>query len=77
VQVLGIDPSRAIDAATLTAAQGNALDHWLLQQRVTPGAKVTSADSTMLNATRNLPKKPSLSAALPAVTPTVGIPSLP
>jgi hypothetical protein len=79
VQVLGIDPSRAIDAATLTAAQGNALDHWLLQQRVTRGAKVTSADSTMLNASRNLPKKPSLTASLPAVTPTVGtgVPGLP
>ncbi len=79
VQVLEIAPSRAIDAATLKGAQDNALDHWLLQQRIIPGAKVTSADSTMLNASRNLPKQPSLSATLPAITPTVdtGIPGLP
>lgn len=79
VQVLGIDPSRAVDAATLKAAQDNALDHWLVQQRIVPGAKVTSANSTMLNASRNLPKQPNLSATLPAVTPTVGtgIPGMP
>lgn len=72
VQVIAIDPSRVVDAATLKAAQDNALPHFLNQQRVAPGAKITSADSTMLNATRNLPKKPSLTAALPAITPTVG-----
>jgi hypothetical protein len=72
VQVLAIDPSRAIDAATLKAAQDNALSHFLNQQRAIPSAVITSADSTMLNASRNLPKKPSLSAALPAITPTVG-----
>lgn len=79
VQILAIDPSRAIDAATLKAAQDNALSHWLGQQRVDPSAHITSANSTMLNAARNLPKKPSLSATLPAVTPTVGsgIPGMP
>ncbi|HEX8997265.1 MAG TPA: peptidylprolyl isomerase [Ktedonobacterales bacterium] len=79
VQVLAIDPSRPVDATTLKAAQGNALSHWLNQQRVAPYTHMTSADSTMLNASRNLPKKPSLSANLPAVTPTIssGIPGLP
>jgi hypothetical protein len=79
VQVLAIDPSRTVNAATLKAAQDNALSHWLNMQRIIPGAHVTTANSTMLNDTRNLPKKPSLSATLPAVTPTVGtgIPGMP
>lgn len=79
VQIMGIDPSRPIDAATLKAAQDNALSHWLGAQRANPTAHITSADSTMLNASRNLPKKPSLSATLPAITPTVGsgIPGMP
>jgi len=72
VQVLDINPSLAVDAATLKSAQGNALDHWLTMQRVIPGIKVGSANSTMLSAPRNLPKKPDLNAALPAITPTVG-----
>ncbi|HEX2350792.1 MAG TPA: peptidylprolyl isomerase [Ktedonobacterales bacterium] len=72
VQVLDINPSLAVDAATLKSAQGNALDHWLTMQRVIPGIKVGSANSTMLSASRNLPKKPDLNAALPAITPTVG-----
>lgn len=79
VQVLAIDPSRPVDATTLAAAKSNALSHWLNQQRVAPFTHMTSADSTMLTASRNLPKKPSLSAALPAITPTVstGIPGMP
>lgn len=72
VQVIAIDPSRPVDAAVLKAAQDNALSHFLNQQRVAPGAKITTADATMLTASRNLPKKPSLTAALPSITPTVG-----
>ncbi|HET9111529.1 MAG TPA: peptidylprolyl isomerase [Ktedonobacterales bacterium] len=79
VQVLGIDPSRAVDPATLKAAQDNALSHWLAMQRIIPGAHIGSANSTMLTDARNLPKKPDLNATLPAVTPTVGsgIPGMP
>ncbi len=73
VQVLGIDPARAIDASTLKAAQDNALPHWLNAQRVAPSVKISTANSTMLTATRNLPKKPDLNAALPAITPTIGV----
>ena len=72
VQVIGIDPSRAIDPATLQAAKDNALSHWLGMERIIPGAHITTANSTMLNDPRNLPKKPNLSATLPAVTPTIG-----
>ncbi len=72
VQVLGIDPSMAVDTATLQAAQNNALAHWLTQQRILPSSKVTSANSGMLTGPRNMPKKPDLNATLPAITPTVG-----
>jgi hypothetical protein len=72
VQVLGIDPSRAVDATTLSSAQSNALDHWLTMERVIPGLHISSANATMLTASRNMPKKPDLNAALPAITPTVG-----
>lgn len=72
VQILGIDPSRPVDAATLKASQDNALSHWLGAQRIAPNAKITTADSTMLTATRNMPVTPNLNAALPAITPTVG-----
>jgi hypothetical protein len=72
VQVLGIDPARTVDAATLKAAQDNALPHWLTAQRVSSSVKITTANSTMLTASRNLPKKPDLNATLPAITPTIG-----
>lgn len=72
VQIIAIDPSRPVDAAMLKAAQDNALPHYLNEQRSVPGAKITTADTNMLTATRNLPKKPSLSAALPQITPSAG-----
>lgn len=72
VQIVGIDPSRTIDATTLKAAQDNALSHWLGIQRVSPSAKITTADATMMTASRNMPKKPNLNAALPAITPAPG-----
>ncbi len=78
VQVLGIDPSRVVDPTTLSTNKSNALAHWLGLQRAIPTMHITSANSTMLNAPRNLPKQPSLSATLPAVTPTIttGLPGL-
>ena len=78
VQVIGIDPSRAVAATTLSTNKSNALAHWLSLERVIPVTHITSANSTMLNAPRNLPKVPSLSATLPAVTPTIttGLPGI-
>lgn len=72
VQVIAIDPSRTVPANTLQSAQGNALSHWLGGQRAAPSNTVGSPDSTMLNAARNLPKTPSLSATLPSITPPPG-----
>lgn len=69
VQVLGIDPSRAVDAGTLKANQSNALAHWISMQTALPGSKVGVPDTTMLGASRNLPKAPNLNGALPTFTP--------
>lgn len=69
VQVLEFDPSRAIDPTTLKAAQDNALSHWLEGAKVDPGTHITTPDSTMLTATRNMPVLPDLNAQLPNESP--------
>src|SRR5205085_12273550 len=40
VQILTIDPSRAIDASTLSSAKTNALSNWLLEVRAEPHTSV-------------------------------------
>jgi parvulin-like peptidyl-prolyl isomerase len=72
VQILAIDPSRAVDPATLKSAQENALPHWLSMQRAILGSRVGTPNTTMLGASRNLPKKPDLNGALPTFTPPPG-----
>jgi hypothetical protein len=69
VQVLGIDPSRPVDPTLLKAAQDNAISHWIAGQKVAPGAHITTPDSTMLGASRNLPVMPNLNATLPNENP--------
>ncbi len=69
VQIVAVDPSRVVDAATLKSAQDIALSHWLSMQRSLLGAKVGTPNSTMLIASRNLPKAPNLNGALPTFTP--------
>jgi PPIC-type PPIASE domain len=69
VQVLGIDPHRTVDASTLASAQGNALDHWLAGQKVAQGVKISSINSGMETASRNLPAQPNLNATLPNYNP--------
>ncbi len=72
VQIIAIDPSRVVDAATLKSAQENALPHWLSMQRVLLGSRAGTPNTTMLSATRNLPKAPDLNGALPTFTPPPG-----
>jgi hypothetical protein len=73
IQILAIDPSRKVDASTLDTSRSNALSHWLSGQRYNTSNHVTTPDSTMLTATRNLPVAPNLNATLPnEVTPTAG-----
>jgi hypothetical protein len=66
VQVIESSPSRAVDASLLSAAQGNALDHYLTGQRHAPGSHVSNANTDMLVAQRNQPVTPDLNAKLPS-----------
>ncbi len=82
VQVLGIDPSRAVDATQLKSAQTNALQFWLDTGKALPQNHITTPDSTMESASRNLPTVPDLNATLPNENPqsqsgagTTGLPS--
>jgi hypothetical protein len=66
VQIVEINPSRAVDPSLLSAAQGNALDHYLTGQRHVPGSHVSNANTDMLVDTRNQPVVPDLNAKLPS-----------
>jgi hypothetical protein len=68
VQVLDF-AQKQMTTEQLSAAQGNALDHWLSGQRVSPSNTVGKADTDALTASRNLPVTPDLNATLPNFTP--------
>lgn len=75
VQVIEAQASRAYDATMLSAAQSNALDHWLSGQKVAPFNQLTNPDQSLMTASRNMPIVPNLSATLPNVgSPTSGAP---
>lgn len=67
VQLLGIDPSRAVDATSLTNAKSSILDHWLGGEKHRATAHISSPNQDMMSATRNLPTLPNLNATLPSV----------
>ena len=62
VQVLGFDPSHAIDASTLKTLQTNALSNWLLEQQALPSNTITAADQNMLLDPANMPSDLPLTA---------------
>ncbi|GCF09310.1 peptidylprolyl isomerase [Dictyobacter arantiisoli] len=66
VQIENIDPSHAIDSATLKSLQGNALKYWIEVQKV-HGVKFSDPDSTMLFDASNVP---SWIPQSPPTTPT-------
>ena len=70
VQIMGIDPSRKVDDATLKTLRDNALNDWLLFQKALPGTKITSIDQSMLLDSMNKP--PILPTSAPAVQPPGG-----
>jgi hypothetical protein len=72
VQVLAINPSLAVDSATLQSIKDNALPHWLSMQTSQLGKKVGTPNTTMLTLARNLPKAPDLNGALPTFTAPAG-----
>lgn len=77
VQVLEINPSRAVDASTLTSAQNSALTQWLGGVKADVNTHISTPDSTMLTAARNLPVLPDLNAHLPSESPPGGVPGAP
>lgn len=68
VQIMNIDPARAVDATMLKALQGNALINWLLDRRALPGQHITAVDQNMLLDTNNLPPNGMLPSAPPAAS---------
>ncbi len=78
VQVLGIDPSRSIDATTLPTLKFNALSNWLLQQKALPTNTITPVDQAKLLDPMNLPPTSLLPAGAPSSgssTPGSGLPA--
>ena len=69
VQVLGIDPSRVVDAATLKTLKDSALNNWLMAHRA--NAKITSVDQDKIGDATLMPP------GLPASAPAQGAPSAP
>lgn len=77
VQALEINPSRDVDATTLKSAQGSALTQWLSGAKADTHTHITTPNSTMLTAARNLPVLPDLNAQLPSEQPAGGVPGAP
>jgi hypothetical protein len=73
IQIMGIDPSRAVDAATLQTLKTNALQDWLLSLQSLPATKITAVDQNKLTDAMNLPP----SSILPAGAPATGVPGAP
>lgn len=74
-QILGFDNNRAVDAQKLSDAKSNILPHWLGGEKVRPGYNISTPDSNMLTANRNMPVVPDLNASLPNVSG--GVPQVP
>jgi hypothetical protein len=73
VQILSIDPSRAVDSKTLQTAKGSALSNWLLELRASLGSAITAPDQNMLTDPNNLPP----TSILPATAPSSSNPTSP
>jgi hypothetical protein len=73
VQILGIDPARSVDAATLQTLKTNSLSNWILEQHALPSTKITPVDQNKLTDAANMP--PNLPLSAPAGTPSA--PGLP
>jgi parvulin-like peptidyl-prolyl isomerase len=72
IQILGIDPSRPVDNATLQSLKSNALIAWLLEQKAMPGVKITPVDQNMLLDSANMP--PGLPSSPPSQQVPGGVP---
>lgn len=72
VQIMGIDPARNVDDATLKTLRDNALNNWLLEQKALPGVTITPIDQNKLLDPTNMP--PDLPASAPGAQPPNGLP---
>ena len=68
VQILNVDPSRAVDSTTLQSLKSNALNNWLVAKKV--NANITSVDQTKISDPTIMP--PGLPASAPSQTPPGG-----
>jgi parvulin-like peptidyl-prolyl isomerase len=71
LQILSIDPSRPVPAATLQTLKGTldnptALSDWLLDVKAEPQTQITQANSNMMSDTNNMPPTSILPANPPA-----------
>ena len=66
IQILGIDPSRAVDAATLKSLKDNALNNWLVAKKA--NVTITPVDQNMITDTSIMPP------GLPASAPSQSVP---
>ncbi|MFL5626005.1 MAG: peptidylprolyl isomerase [Ktedonobacteraceae bacterium] len=67
VQIMGIDPARAVDATTLQSLKDNALSNWILEQHALPTTKITPVDQNKLLDATNMP--PDLPVGAPGGAP--------
>ncbi len=75
VQILQIDPARAVDATTLSSLQSNALASWLLSAKAKEGLTTIASDQNKLLDSSNIPNTtPAIPASSPSAsgTPTAG-----
>lgn len=75
LQIMAIDPARAVDAATLKSLKDNALTGWLLSQKAMPHVTIAAVDQDKLLDPINIP--PGLPVAAPAASGTPGAGGLP
>jgi parvulin-like peptidyl-prolyl isomerase len=64
VQLLAVDHTRAVDAATLQSLKSSALTNWLTEQQALPGTVITPVDQNKLLDAMNMP--PDLPLAAPS-----------
>ncbi|GAC1423922.1 MAG: hypothetical protein NVS9B9_27780 [Ktedonobacteraceae bacterium] len=77
IQILGIDPSRAVDSVTLKSLKDNALNAWLVSKRanatITPVDQNLTTDSTIMppGLPASSPGQSVPGSTSPIITPTV------
>ena len=69
VQILSIDPARAIDAKTLQSLKTSALSSWLIELKALPSNVISTPDANMMTDPNNLPPTSILPAGAPSTAP--------